>query len=176
MYPLLRFADVMIRGRWRSALGPDDSSELRMTVWPWDCDMFIEMNNGRHLTLFDLGRFDFGIRCGLMRILKREKWGLVVAGATIRYRKRLTPFQRYTLRTRLIGRDDRWFYFVQTTLRNGEACSSALMRTGVTRGGRVIPTQDVADALDMPDWNPALPDWVAGWVSGDALRPWPPDD
>ena len=176
MYPMIRLADVMIRGRRRSPLGPDDASELRMTVWPWDCDIFFEMNNGRHLTLFDLGRFDFGLRCGLMKILRERNWGLVVAGSTIRYRKRLTPFQRYTLRTRLVGRDERWFYFVQTTLRNGEACSSGLMRTGVTSKGRVIPTQNVADALGFSDWNPPLADWVSTWAAGDALRPWPPTD
>ncbi len=147
-----------------------------MIVWPWDCDIFGEVNNGRHLTLFDLGRFDFGSRTGLMQVLKKERWGLVVAGSTIRYRRRLTPFQRYSQHTRLIARDEKWFYFVQNTIHKGTVCSSALIRTGVTSKGKVIPTQDVAVALGHPDWFGIIPDWVQAWIDADGLRPWPPKE
>ena len=176
MYPFIRFFDVLIRSNYRSKLTPTDPSVLRMTVWPWDCDMYGEMNNGRHLTLFDLGRFDFGNRAGLMAVLRKKRWGLVVAGSTIRYRKRLTPFQRYNLHTHLVARDERWFYFVQTTERNGIACSSALLRTGVTSKGSVVPTQDVADALGHSEWNTTMPDWVKAWAESDKTRPWPPEE
>ena len=176
MYPFIRLIDVFIRGRRRAPLGPTDVSVLHMTVWPWDCDISGEMNNGRHLTLFDLGRFDFGTRSGLMKILKQKRWGLVVAGSTIRYRRRLTPFQRYTLHTHLVARDEKWFYFVQSTERKGVVCSSALLRTGVTSKGKVIPTQDVADALGHPDWQTPMPAWVKAWADSDATRPWPPEE
>lgn len=166
----------MVRGHWRPKLSPGEPSALRMTVWPWDCDLFGEVNNGRHLTLFDLGRFDLGVRTGLIAILKQKRWGLVVAGSTIRYRRRLTPFQRYTLHTHLIGRDERWFYFIQTTEHKGVACSSGLIRTGVTFKGKVIPTQNVTEAMGFPDWNADLPDWVKGWAENDSHRPWPPEE
>ncbi len=176
MYPFIRLIDVMIRGRWRPKLTPSEPSVLPMTAWPWDCDMFGEVNNGRHLTLFDLGRFDLGLRTGLMKVLKEKRWGLVVAGSTIRYRSRIRPFQRYTLHTHLVARDDRWFYFVQTTERKGVACSSALLRTGVTAKGKVIPTQNVADALGHSDWQGKKPDWIKSWADADAKRPWPPEE
>lgn len=176
MYPLVRLLNVMFRGRWRAPLRPEQPSTLRMIVWPWDCDLYGEVNNGRHLTLFDLGRFDFGVRTGLMRVLRQKNWGLVVAGSTIRYRRRLTPFQRYVQHTRLVARDDKWFYFVQSTIHKGTVCSSALIRTGVTSKGRVIPTQGVADALGYPDWNTPMPAWVKAWAESDATRPWPPEE
>ncbi len=176
MYPLIRLIDVMVRARRRPPLTPSEPSVLRMTVWPWDCDTFGEVNNGRHLTLFDLGRFDYGARTGLMKVLKKKKWGLVVAGSTIRYRRRLTPFQRYTMHTHLVARDDKWFYFVQSTEHKGVICSSALLRTGVTSKGRVVPTQDVAVELGYTDWKPTIPAWVQGWIDSDAQRPWPPEE
>jgi len=176
MYPFMRFIDVMIRGRRRSPLLPSEPSILRMTTWPWDCDMFGELNNGRHLTLFDLGRFDLGVRTGLMKILKQKRWGLVVAGSSIRYRSRLLPFQRFSLHTHLVARDERWFYFVQTAERKGVACSSALIRTGVTSKGKVISTQDVADALGHPDWWGEMHGWIKSWAEADARRPWPPEE
>ena len=176
MYPFVRLIDVMVRGRWRAPLTPWEPSVLRMTAWPWDCDMFGEVNNGRQLTLFDLGRFDLGLRTGLMKVLKRERWGLVVAGSTIRYRSRIKPFQRYFQHTHLVARDDRWFYFVQSNERKGVACSSALIRTGVTSQGKVIATQEVVDALGYPDWHGELKDWVKSWAEADAKRPWPPEE
>lgn len=176
MYPIIRLAKVILTSPKRAPLTPDDTGVLDMLVWPWDCDTFMEVNNGRHLTLFDLGRFDYGARCGLLPLLKKNKWGLVVAGSTIRYRKRLLPFQKYQMHTRLIGRDVRWFYFVQKTMRGGDACSAALVRTAVTKGGRILPTQEVADALGNTDWMPDMPDWVKGWIKADDARPWPPEE
>ena len=176
MYPFLRLAKVLFIGSKRLPLGPDDTSIVPMLTWPWDCDIFFEMNNGRHLTLFDLGRFDYGARCGLLPLLKKKKWGLVVAGSTIRYRKRLLPFQRYDMHTRLIGRDKRWFYFAQKTVRGGDVCSAALVRTAVTKEGSILPTQEVAEALGYPDWMPDLPSWVRAWIDADDSRPWPPEE
>ncbi len=176
MYPLFRLARVFLFSPKRSPLTPEDTGTLRMVVWPWDCDIFFEMNNGRHLTLYDLGRFDYGARCGLLPLLKTKGWGLVVAGSTIRYRKRLLPFQRYRMHTRLIGRDARWFYFVQRMTRGDDTCSAALIRTAVTKKGRILPTQEVADALGYPEWQPAKPEWVEAWITADDSRPWPPEE
>ncbi len=176
MYPLIRLAKIFLTSPRRAPLGPDDTGMLDMIVWPWDCDTFVEMNNGRHLTLYDLGRFDYGARCGLLPLLKTKGWGLVVAGSTIRYRKRLRPFERYRLHTRLIGRDDRWFYFVQKMERGGDVCSSALIRTAVTTKGRILPSQEVADALGNSDWRPDMPPWVKAWIAADNSRPWPPQE
>ena len=176
MYPLIRLAKIFFTSPRRAPLGPDDTGILDMIVWPLDCDIFVEMNNGRHLTLYDLGRFDYGARCGLLPLLKTKGWGLVVAGSTIRYRKRLLPFQRYRLYTRLIGRDDRWFYFVQKMDRGGEVCSSGLIRTAVTEKGKILPTGTVPDALGHPEWRPPMPPWVQAWIDADDSRPWPPEE
>ncbi len=175
MYPFFRLASIMFSSTRRSRIDPGEPSDLSMLCWPWDCDMFLEMNNGRHLTLFDLGRFDFGARTGLPRALKQNRWGLVVAGSSIRYRKRLRPFERFTMRTRLLGRDDRWFYFQQTTMSKGTCCSSALIRTGITSKGKVIETDTAAEALGFSEWRPDLPDWVRAWADADSARPWPPE-
>ena len=53
-------------------------------------------------------------------------------------------------------------------------CNHALLRTGITKSGRLAPVADVARAMGHAGQSPALPDWVAGWVGGDQARPWPP--
>jgi hypothetical protein len=54
------------------------------------------------------------VRIGLIgKALKANGWGLVVAGASVRYRARIRPFQRFELRTRVVGWDDRFVYIEQ---------------------------------------------------------------
>lgn len=179
MYPFLRLAATMLRARRAAPMGLTDAATIRLRCWPWDCDMFGEMNNGRILTLFDLGRFDAGERFGLSAMLKREGWGLAVAGSSTRYRKRILPMAKVEMRTRLVGWDDpgRFFYLVQE-MWVGDACAcQALLRTAVTARGRgAIPTEEVMAALGRSEPSPALPPWVAAWAEADATRPWPPKD
>lgn len=85
--------------------------------------MFGELNNGRLLQMCDLGRFDHGARSrALSAILKNGR--LMANGrCSVQYRRRLRPFQRYTVKTEIIGRDEKWFYYVRTTIRKGVQCS-----------------------------------------------------
>ncbi|MEM6422500.1 MAG: thioesterase family protein, partial [Pseudomonadota bacterium] len=89
MYPFLRSIGVIVGARGRPLASPDEPSTIRTICWPWDADMFLELNNGRHLTLFDLGRFGHGARMGLFGVLRRRRWGLVVGGAFVQYRRRI---------------------------------------------------------------------------------------
>lgn len=47
----------------------------------------MELNNGRTLTLYDLGRVPLGIRTGLAATVQRMGWGMAIAGNSTRYRK-----------------------------------------------------------------------------------------
>ncbi len=175
MYPFLRMTRVLIAEGRKPRIHPLDTHVLPLRCLPWDTDMFMEMNNGRVLTLFDLGRFGLAARSGLWQVLKERNWGLVVAGASIRYRARIRPFRRFEIRTRLIGWDARFIYIEQAMWRGGTFCHHGLMRTGVTVKGRLTDPAGVADALGLPRASPALPDWARAWTEAEAERPWPPD-
>ena len=150
----------------------DDESVLKMRVYFSDIDFYPELNNGRHLTLMDMGRLDLTQRTGLWRTIHEQKWGFVVAGASIRYRHRLKAFKRFQLHTRIVATDDRWFYFHQYTFRKGKTYSSALVRAGITSKQGLVPVKKVLDALGMSDWNPGMPEWVEAWSNAEELRPW----
>lgn len=174
MYPYLRLAKIMRTERRKPPIGLFDTHHLALRCLPHDLDGFFEMNNGRILTLYDLGRFALSARMGLWDVLKREGWGLVVAGSSVRYRARITAFQRFDLRTRLVGWDARFFYIEQGMWRGETCCNHALLRTGITQRGRLAPVADVARALGQAAQSPQLPDWVSAWAEADATRPWPP--
>jgi len=174
MYPYLRLMKEMYRAGKLPPLPFDGVHESRHICWPVDIDAYIEMNNGRVLTLMDLGRVSLARRIGLLEVMKRHKWGFTMAGSSVRYRRRVRPFDRITMRARCIGRDERFFYLEQSMIRDGETTSNALFRAAVIDSSGAVPTQRIAEAMGRPDWRPPLPDWVQNWIDAENTRPWPP--
>ena len=95
MYPYIRAAYVMIKGRSMPKMELYETHVSYHRAWPWDTDMFGELNNGRILTLFELGRWQQTTRLGMVRKFLREKYTFAVAGVSIRYRRRI-PTVSYT--------------------------------------------------------------------------------
>ena len=175
MYPYLRTAHILWSESRKPPIGLFETHILQMRCRPGDIDGFAEMNNGRILMLYDLGRFALALRSGLGRQMRAQSWGLVVAGSTVRYRARLTLFQPFALHTRLLGWDARFIYLEQAMWRGETACNHALLRTGVTSGGKLVPTSEVAQAMKWEDGSPDLPPWARAWAEADRSRPWPPE-
>ena len=144
-------------------------------VWPQDIDMFVELNNGRTLTMYDLGRVPLALRIGLIDVLKREKWTLTVAGASVRWRRRVRPFEKIEMRTRAITFDDKFAYLEQSMWKkNGECANHGMLRTAVTDKNGIVTVDRLLAAFGENVMAPPMPDWVRAWANADALRPWPP--
>lgn len=179
MYPFFRLMAVTLKSslayRKGQKLNLTDTGEIDLLANFNDIDNFLEMNNGRILTLFDLGRIDLAIRTGLGRKLLQKKWGLVVAGSTIQYRKRVRLFDRIRIKTRLIAIDERWLYLEQSMWVKGQATCTALLRTGVTqiRTGKTIETSIVMKELGYEHITMPPEQWVRAWMDADKLRPFP---
>ncbi len=174
MYPFLRLAKEFAVHRNAPSLGLFDTHVSRHICWPWDLDLWMELNNGRTLTLFDLGRTVLAQRTGLAPVAKAKGWGITVAGSTTRYRRRITVFDRLEMRSRAIGWDERFFYLEQGFWRGEDCASHMLIRIAVVAGGRMVPVAEAVAAMGGPTESPPLPDWVAAWAQAEALRPWPP--
>ena len=173
MYPYLRSARVLLSAWLGSRLDFGGESVVHTRVWPGDIDVVGDLNNGRQLTLMDMGRFDLAVRSGFLRTVHRQGWGLTVGGASVRFRHRITPFRRIRLRSRVVGHDERWFYFHQKIESGERLCSAALVRTAVIEKGRLVPVARVLEALGAPAGAPGLPEWVRAWIDAEALQPWP---
>ncbi len=173
MYPFIRFAKELIKFRNATPLKPGQDHISHHICWPWDLDFWMELNNGRTLSLYDLGRIPLAQRMGLIDVLKREKWGLTVAGSSVRYRRRVRMFQKFEMRSRMVAADERFFYLEQGMWRNGECTSHALFRTAVTDANGIVSADRVADALGYPAPE-GMPEWIAEWSKAEAKRPWPP--
>lgn len=176
MYPFARLIKELLIHRNDAPLKIGGVHVSHHICWPWDLDPWAELNNGRTLTLFDLGRVPFGRRSGIDRVLRKRGWGMAVAGASVRYRRRVTVFQRLEMRSRALGWDERFFYLEQAMFRAGECTAHILLRSAVTRRGKggIIPPSELDLALGGSGVSPALPEWVADWIRADGARPWPP--
>ncbi len=175
MYPYIRMALHARAARSQSPLTLTDTHVSHHRITPFDIDPWRELNNGRTLTLFDLGRVGMGIRMGLPQVLRRHGWGLTVAGNTTRYRKRVTLGDRLEMRTRTIGWDHRFLYLEQSMWRDDDCTSHMLLRSAIVENRRMMEPARLLAALDQPQTSPPLPEWVTAWADADALRPWPPE-
>lgn len=175
MYPLIRFAKELVKFRNAPALDPLGTHVSTHMCWPWDLDPWWELNNGRTLTLFDLGRMPLSVRLGMVAALKANGWGMTAAGNTVRYRRRVRMFHRVQMHSRLIGWDARFVYVEQAMWRGGEALNHILVRLAATDAQGIMPPHRLITAMGHKGTlSPALPDWVTAWIAADATRPWPP--
>ena len=175
MYPYVRMFKEMWKFRRAPRLTIREPHVSTHRIWPWDLDPWRELNNGRTLTLFDLGRIPMAVRMGFEDVAKAKGWGITVAGNSTRYRKRVTVFQKLTQVSRVLGWDARFVYIEQSFWRDGECTASMLLRSAFIRKGGMVPTADVLKALSQDQESPVLPDWVQAWIAGDAGRTWPPE-
>ena len=90
-----------------------EESAIELKVLPNDLDLNMHMNNGRYLTIMDLGRTDFTMKLDLHKLMIKQKWGAVATAINVVYLRPLNLFDNYTLRTKLIAWDDKWFYMEQ---------------------------------------------------------------
>jgi acyl-CoA thioesterase FadM len=174
MYPFLRMAKEIWTNRNAPPLALTEPHLSHHLCWPWDLDIWAELNNGRTLTLYDLGRIPLAMRTGLGRVIRRQGWGITVAGSSVRYRRRVRMFDRVEMVSRCIGWDARFLYMEQSMWRAGECTSHMLLRSAITSKAGIVPPAEVLAALGQPAESPDLPGWVGAWIAADADRPWPP--
>ena len=175
MYPFVRLARELFVQSRAPRLGLLDAHVSSHVCWPWDLDPWVELNNGRTLTLYDLGRIPYARRIGLDRVLAQQGWGMTVAGVSVRYRRRIRAFERFRMVTRCHGWDDRFIYLDQSMWRGSDCANHMLLRSAVTGPGGIVPPARMIEALGTDTASPALPGWVRAWVEADACRPWPPE-
>ena len=165
---LLRFIKVwlqaMLQRRPPSLL---EESRLRLRVWPNDLDLNIHMNNGRYLTLMDLGRMDLMFRSGAARLWLLKGHQPLVGLSMCRHFRALKVFQGFELRSRLLGWDEKWVYFEQRFESAGELYALGLVK-GLMAGPKgLVPTAELLGHLGVREESPALPDYVLEWLGAE---------
>ena len=148
---------------WRKKVGVLEPSRLRMTVLPNDLDFNMHVNNGRYLTLANVGRIDFVFRTGVFRTAMALRARPVVGDAIAKFRRDLKVFQRYILETRLLGWDDKWIFIEQRFIRHGRVVGVVTVRCLWVNADGAMTAQFFVDTVHPQLVSPPLPKWVKEW-------------
>lgn len=170
MHPYLRLASVVTGSLRRSRLNPLDPARLPMRVMPGDIEI-TRMNNGRYLTLMDLGRMDFTCRCGLMGAVVKNRWFPLVSSSIVRYRRSLRLGERYDLVSRIAAFDEKYWFMEHRFEAGGELATLAYVK-GLFRGSDNVPISTLFAAAGHANVvSPAMPEAIRLWQeSEEAMR------
>lgn len=164
-----RLLFTILRALRAPRVGPGEPVELRLRVLPTDLDLNGHMNNGRYLTLVDLGLVTLFIRSGFARLCLSRRWRPMGGGSIVYFRRGLTLFQRYTLRFTLVGWDEFWNYCRFEFVREGQMCASGFVKGAAAGRQGLVRNADIYPALGYDQPSPALPADLQAWIAADSL-------
>ena len=169
---LLVILSARRRVRRGKTLDPASVSSVTLTTLPTDIDILRHMNNGRYLSLFDLGRWDLLIRTGLFDAMNERGWYAVVSSETVTFRKSLQLWQRFDVESRFVGHDDKAVFLEHRAVVRGEVYARAIVRSRMLRRtGGTVSNEELFAAVGRPEGVPEIDAWVHDWAAASALPP-----
>lgn len=155
----VRIPALAIRQHLRplAPLGVLEEDSLGLRVWPNDIDFNLHMNNSRYLSIMDYARTH------LLSHILRARWHPLVGAVWMTYRRSLPLFATFTLASRLLCWDERWFYLEQIfTGREGLAAVGWVKGHLRDSNGVVAPQQAIGRVAPGLA-SPPMPDSIAQW-------------
>jgi acyl-CoA thioesterase FadM len=166
VFPWLRIIRVGFSLVGQSRVDLLATTRIRLRAWPNDLDLNMHVNNGRYLTLADIGRMHWFVRTGLMQIAREQKAFPVVGDAIAKFRRELKPFQAFEIHTRMIGWDHKWGFLEHRFIRHDRVLGMVAIR-GAFKGqnGPVDPSIFLRE-LSHEQPSPPLPPWALRFHEG----------
>lgn len=136
-------------------------SVTSFTVLPHDLDFNLHMNNGRYMTIMDLGRLQLLQDTGTLWRALRRGWFPVLGEGQMIYLRPLSLFQRFSIETQVVDYDGKWFVIYQRFLVRGKTAAVGMVR-GLFQGKEgLIPPQRILDLAPAGrDWTPPDNVWA----------------
>jgi acyl-CoA thioesterase FadM len=144
-------------------IGVFDEDSVAMRVWPNDIDFNFHLNNSRYLTCMDYGRIHMLAAAGILDIALRRRWTPLVGSIDIVFRRSLPFWARFTLTTRTVTWDDKWFYMEQTLRSSRGLASIAWVKALFQERGKNIPPQSIVDMVQPGVMPPPLTESLSRW-------------
>jgi acyl-CoA thioesterase FadM len=159
-----RMARIFLISKFAKQIALLDESRIAFRVWPLDCDINMHMNNGRYLTLMDLGRTYFMAQMDMLWKLPKKKWFPVVGAVEIKYYRSLNPFQRFEIVSRVLTWDEKWIYLEQRFEAEGKVFAAARLRALFIGPKGRVSTDDVIrltmDLIPEPPMDAVIGLWA----------------
>ncbi|MFT4725506.1 MAG: acyl-CoA thioesterase FadM [Granulosicoccus sp.] len=104
------------------------------------------------------------LRSNIFNLIRKQGWYPVVAGETIQFKKSLKLWQKFTITTHILGRNEKSIYFEQRFTQGTDWIATATIdaRFLAKMGGKLTPAQ-VYELVGFNQPAPELPDYVHRW-------------
>ena len=144
----IKLSLALLSAKRKSKLQITDESTIDFTVWPTDIDVSI-MNHAAIMTVMEMGRIDFIVRSGFLKLARQKKWYFPSASVSAQFIRPLKMFQRATVRTRVFHMSDKWIYIEQKVERAGKVMAICLVKSTVKKGREFVNTKEIVEALQL---------------------------
>ena len=146
-----------------------DEISLNLRVLPNDLDINRHLNNGRFLTILDLGSIDLFLRSGLFFRAIRNGCKPMIGGLIVTYRSGLSLLERYTQRMQLAAWDDRWNYFkFDFHKRNGQLSAAGYFKGAFVSRNGLVPNTAVEAMFGHRRGPCVIPPAVENWIKAES--------
>jgi acyl-CoA thioesterase FadM len=161
---LIRLFLLLLTVKQRSPAPPLGPCISTFRVWPNDLDVLRHMNNGRYFSILDLARVDLMARSGLWAKLKLAGWYPVVVHESMTFRRSLKVFDRYTVRSTVIGWDEKHMVIEQAFhLGEVEVALAIVKARFLKRTGGSVPTSELLRMAEVTTSSPIMSERVTAW-------------
>ena len=150
----------------RARLPWSATTSLGLRVLPHDLDLNFHLNNGRYLTMMDLGRLDYLGQTGMLKTCIKRKWLPILGATQMTYLRPLKLFQTFTIDTEIEYWDEKWVVMRQRYYSKGKLVASGRVRA-LMRGpqGNVPPAEILAASGISDPTPPPISDEVRHWLA-----------
>ena len=162
---------LVLTQRYRARCPPIGPCKSHFRVLPNDLDLLMHVNNGVYLTLADLGRTDMLLRSDMFGEIRQRGWNPVAAATSIRYRRSLSLWQKFSIDTRVLGWQGRSVYIEQRFESGGKLVAHMVIDARfLSRSGERIDSNQLVDVMKLDGASPSLPPWVEQWAESVRLQ------
>ena len=151
----LRLLLILFKSRNKQKPKLLETSVLHLRVLPNDLDINFHMNNGRYLSIMDLGRIELVKQRGLIRHMIKQRWIPIVGQAQITYYRPLGLFQSYQLKTRLVCWDEKWACFEQVFTSRNKTVAVGYIKGLLRSPEGLLNPDEVISLLGYQEQSPA---------------------
>lgn len=143
----------------------------RFRVNPFDLDLNFHMNNGRYLSLMDLGRMDLMMQAQVFTKLFRLGYYPVVVSESIRFKRSLEFLETFSMKTQIESWDEKDFYIRQEFWGEKDLVAVGYIKGRFRQRGRKgsVPTPEIFEKIDRPMPTPQKSDLALSQTQTESL-------
>lgn len=145
-------------------------TKLKMRVCLNDLDLNFHVNNGRYLTMMDLGRIHLMGVTGLLKQTIKRKWMPVLGSTKVHFIRPLNPFNQFLMTSQVLYWDEKWVYVEQKIFKKNQLCVSALFKILFLGKNGKIPSDDLMTLLPHKIEKPVMPDYLKAWLECEKVK------